>query len=201
MIKKIIQKIVHIFVGSKRFITVQLNDRIGPIDRGLTYEDPLDDFLKRNAYGQVVGGGTFQNKSGEIVGCDIQIELSSNGNNKPSIHNILDMFVELGAPKGSKLIFEDSQKEIEFGHLEGIAIYIDGKNLPESVYAESDINYVIAELNQILGYNGIASRNWQSSEWTALYYYGESFSEMTKRIDAFLKTYPLCEGAKVEQIS
>jgi hypothetical protein len=55
------------------FIVIQLNEKIMPIDRGEIYEDPLDEFLQRNLYGEVTGGGTMQAKSGEIEFCDMEV--------------------------------------------------------------------------------------------------------------------------------
>ena len=45
------------------FIVAQLNEKVGPIDRGLVYEDPLDEFLKEKQYGEVTGGGTLLEKN------------------------------------------------------------------------------------------------------------------------------------------
>ena len=54
-----------------------------------------------------------------------------------------------GAPKGSKLQIshEDGLHEIPFGKAEGVAIYLDGVNLPSAVYAASDVNVVIEQLD------------------------------------------------------
>ncbi|HET9277624.1 MAG TPA: hypothetical protein VFN95_05545 [Flavitalea sp.] len=43
----------------RNFIIAQLNEKVMPIDRGLVYEDPIDEFLKVNQYGEVTGGGTL----------------------------------------------------------------------------------------------------------------------------------------------
>src|SRR6186713_2136845 len=118
------------------FIIAQLNEKVMPIDRGLVYEDPINEFLKEKQYGEVTGGGTLQEKTGELAYCDIEIKLSTIDIDKTVITNIIDKIESLGAPKGSKLIIERTKEEIPFGKKEGLALYIDGQNLPPEVYAE-----------------------------------------------------------------
>ena len=40
-------------------VTAELNHRIGPIDRGDRYEDPLEKALAERGYGEVDGGGAL----------------------------------------------------------------------------------------------------------------------------------------------
>jgi len=42
---------------------------------------------------------------------------------------------------------------------------------------------------------------WQGSRETGLYCYGPSFTEMKAAIESFVKTYPLCQKARIEQIA
>ena len=57
------------------YITAQLNDKLEPIGIYEMYEHPLEDFLNFKLYGEVTGGGTLQNKEGEIRYCDLEIKL------------------------------------------------------------------------------------------------------------------------------
>jgi hypothetical protein len=200
-LKKLFSRLHEIFIGSNKNISIQLNDRIGPIDRHLTYEEPIDEYLRRRRFGEVVGGGTFQETTGEISGCDVLIELNSLGNNYTAIDLIISEIESLGAPKGSKVIFNDSRKEVSIGKLEGLAIYLDGETLPEEVYTNSDINFVLAELSSAIGYSGVADRNWQGAKETALYFYGMSFERMKESILPFVNSYPLCANARITQIA
>lgn len=64
MFKKIFEEL---FQGKKEieepnFIVATLNDKIMPIDRGDIYEDPLDEFLSKNNWGEISGGGTYRRK-------------------------------------------------------------------------------------------------------------------------------------------
>jgi|SRR5687768_1314586 len=183
------------------FIVVQLNEKIMPIDRGLVYEDPIDEFLKEKQYGEVTGGGTLQEKTGELAYCDMEIKLSTSDNEKSVIADIIDKIESLGAPKGSKLIIEKTKEEIPFGKKEGLALYIDGQNLPAEVYAECDINFVLSEIHRLTNIKPNADRNWQGEKETALYFFNDSFEQMKNSISEFIETYPLCKGARVVQIA
>ncbi len=187
--------------GSGNFIVAQLNEKIMPIDRGLVYEDPLDEFLKEKGYGEVTGGGTLQEKTGELAYCDVEISLASNSIDKTVIADIIGKLENLGAPKGSKLIIENTKDEIPFGKKEGLAIYLDGQNLPEEVYKECDVNFVLSELHRLTNIEPNTDRNWQGEKETALYFFGDSFEQMKNSISEFIATYPLCKGARVVQIA
>lgn len=183
------------------FIVAQLNEKVGPIDRGLVYEDPLDEFLKQNYYGEITGGGTLQEKTGELSYCDIEIELTSNIIDKAIIADIVAKLESLGAPKNSKLIIDRTKEEIPFGKKEGLALYLDGIGLPDEVYKECDINFVLSELHRLTNIEPNADRNWQGEKETALYFFSESFELMKNSISDFVATYPLCKGARVVQIA
>ncbi len=205
MLKKILTSIFNKKIKSDKivgsFLIVQLNEKVMPIDRGLVYEDPIVEFLKNKQYGEVTGGGTFQQQTGEIAMCDIHIQLSSNDIDKTVISNIIDKIENLGAPKGSKLIIERTNEEISFGKKEGLVLYIDGQNLPEEVYAECDINFVISEVYRITNIVPNAERNWQGEKETALYFYSDSYEQMKNSISEFIDNYPLCKGARIVQIA
>jgi len=183
------------------FIVAQLNEKVMPIDRGLVYEDPIDEFLKEKQYGEVTGGGTLQEKTGELAYCDIEIKLSTDDIHKSIIADIIDKIETIGAPKGSKLIIEKTKEEISFGKKEGLALYIDGQNLPPEVYAECDINFVLSEIHRLTNIKSNADRNWQGEKETALYFFSDSFEQMKNSILDFIETYPLCKGARIVQIA
>ncbi len=183
------------------FIIAQLNEKVMPIDRGIVYEEPINQFLKEKRYGEVTGGGTFQEETGEVACCDIEIKLSTTDIDQTVIRNIIDKIESLGAPKGSKLIIESTKEEISFGKKEGLALYIDGQNLPPEVYAECDINFVLSEVHRLTNIEPDADRNWEGEKETALYFFSDSFEEMRNSISDFIETYPLCKGARVVQIA
>jgi hypothetical protein len=188
-------------IEEPNFIVATLNDKIMPIDRGEIYEDPLDELLNSENIGEVSGGGTMQEKSGEIEYCDIEIKLNSSEIDKTVINKIIDKLEKLGAPKGSVLNIGKTQEKINFGNLEGIGIYIDGINLPKNVYEECDINFVITEIHRLTETEYIINRYWESDNGTALYFYGQSFDKMKNQISDFVESYPLCKNCRIEKIA
>jgi hypothetical protein len=170
----------------------KLNEKIMPIDRGEIYEDPLAAALEEAGLGSVPGGGTMQEKSGEIEYAGMDITLVDRERGIPFVCHFLE---ERGAPKGSAL--EIGQKRFPFGKAEAVAVYLDGVNLAPEVYRESDINLVWAELEKRIAPKGKIRGYWQGPTETALYLYGESASAMRTQIADFLGTYPLCKGARI----
>lgn len=187
--------------SSGNFIVATLNDKVMPIDRGEIYEDPLDEFLKNKNIGEVTGGGTMQLKSGELEYCDVEIKLDADEIDDNKIRLIIEKLEELGAPKGSKLIIEKTEQKIEFGKKEGLGIYLDGVNLDEEVYENSDSNFVVSEIKRLTGDTTETIRFWENNEETALYFYSDSFDNMNESIKEFINEYPLCKGARIEQIA
>ena len=202
MIKKLLNGLFNKQkVEESNFIVATLNDKIMPIDRGEIYEDPLDEILIAENIGEVSGGGTMQEKSGEISFCDVEIKLYGTEIDKTIIKNIIEKLENFGAPKGSFLTIEKTQEKINFGKLEGIGIYLDGINLPKNVYEESDINFIITEIHRLTETEYIVNRNWENETGTALYFYGESFEKMKTQIKDLVESYPLCENCKIEKIA
>jgi hypothetical protein len=182
------------------FAYAQLNARIMPLDRGERYEEPLEEALADNGFGEVTGGGTMQSQNGEIEFCGIDIDLHDVAKGVPFVCRFL---TERGAPKGSKLQYElDGKKmEVPFGEAEGLAIYLNGTDLHDEVYKECDVNEVYNEINRLLGDRGSIQGHWQGPTETALYLYGRSADEMRKLISQYLAEYPLCQRSRVVTIA
>ena len=181
-------------------VTAQLNHLLMPLDRGARYEDPLQEALSAHGLGTVDGGGTMQAPSGEIAYIDVAVILSDAGRGIPFLITTLEA---LGAPRGSKLQIAEAGavREIPFGQAEGVAVYLDGVNLPDEVYATSDVNVVIEELDRRLEGVGEMQSYWEGPRETALYFYGRDADEMRRRMADFLASYPLCAGARVVTIA
>ena len=181
------------------FIVAHLNARIQPLHRGEFFEDPLNEELQRASLGEVTGGGTLQMQSGEIDSCDLDIEVTNSS--RETATRIIEILERLRAPKGSKLIIEAGDSEVPFGVAEGMAVYLNGTDLPDNVYKECDSNFVLDEFNRLLGEVGKVLSWWQGPTETAFYLYGTSFAEMKARVAAFIDSYPLCQKCRIEQIA
>lgn len=182
-----------------QFVVVTVNARLQPMHRGEIYEDPLDGILSKKSKGEVSGGGTLQSKSGEIEYCDIEIQVPDSDD--LTIDLIKASLEKIGVPKGSKIKIEATDLEIEFGSLEGLAIYLNGTDLEDEVYANSDSNHVYDELGRLTRGVGKVYSYWQGPTETAFYLYGASFSEMKSLISELVDNYPLCQKCRIEQVA
>lgn len=72
------------------FVYAHLTMRIGPLDRGERFEDPLMDALDDKDYGWVSGGGTMLEKTGEISYCGIDIDLTNVAKGIPFVIKVLE---------------------------------------------------------------------------------------------------------------
>lgn len=177
-------------------ISVQLNARYQPIDRG-AYEDLTDRFLQEKGWGRLGdGGGTMMAANGEPECCDFDILVASEF--LEDVTAALDKVFFV--PKGSKLVIGEEERPI--GQKEGLALYLNGTDLPEAVYRTSDINAVIESIENHLGKErGRFLSYWQGPRETALYFYGPSFAEMKAALDEIIPQHPLCEKCHMEQIA
>jgi hypothetical protein len=138
-------------------------------------------------------------KEGEIEFCDLEITVPEATD--AVLGAIRRQLEGLGAPKGSKLIWNEGVDELDFGTSEGLAVYLNGTDLPDSVYEQSDINVVYEEFGKLVGSEGRVVSHWQGPRETALYLYGRSAATMLSRIRPFLQSYPLCDKARIVKIA
>lgn len=179
-------------------VTVRLNDKCQPEFRGPLFEDPLDSALRQKGLGSVEGGGTQLGPNGELAYCEIAVLLSPS--DERDVAFVIEKLNELGAPKGSKLILEDST-ELPFGINEGMGVYLNGTDLSPDVYRQCDVNIVIEHLLKDLGDEGQLHGYLEGAKETALYFYGRSFEVMVSRVKSFLGSYPLCEKARIVKLA
>ena len=174
-------------------VTLELNAKLMPMDRGEIFEDPLSEQLEELGLGTVTGGGTMLEENGEVASCDIEIEL--NQYNDVALMKLLELINESKVAKGS--ILHCGDKDIPVGTEDGLAIYLNGTDLADEVYETCDINLVISSLNDAMGEVGSYYSYYQGNTETALYFYGTSFECMKELILPFVNTYPLCAQARI----
>ncbi len=181
-------------------VTARLNAKLQPLQRGEEFEDPLDDLLQAEGLGQVTGGGTqLAAPPYGIEFCDIEIAVHATGADVTL--RLCEMLNGLGAPKGSSLIFDDERAPVPFGRDEGLALFLNGTDLPDEVYAESDVNQIISECNHLMGEAGQMKGYWEGPRETALFFYGTSYQNMKTAIDPFIASDPGCQLSRFEQIA
>ena len=179
-------------------VTVRLNARLQPLDRGDIYEDPLSEALEATGLGVVTGAGTQLAEEGGVEFCDIDLALDNADDT--TLDKIIAALERLGAPKGSKLLYGESE-ERSFGKNEGLAVFLNGSDLPDEVYQNSDVNHVISEFDRLLDGVGGFQSHWDGPTETALYLYGNDAKKMRDLIAPFMASYALCQKARIEQIA
>jgi hypothetical protein len=180
-------------------VIARLNDRAQPMDRGELYEDPLHALLQNQGWGGVTGGGSQLASSGEIEYCEVEIALATES--PQVLDRIIAELERCGAPRGSGLRGEGIGSERPFGASEGLAVYLNGTDLPDETYRDCDVNFVFDEFNRLLAGQGKIHSYWQGPTETALYLYGTSFEDMRVALAPFLDSYPLCQRARVVQVA
>jgi hypothetical protein len=88
-----------------------------------------------------------------------------------------------------------------FGVTEGLAVYLNGTDLPDEGYANSDVNGLIAAVLNRLGVEGHMHSYWEGPQETALYLYGPSAARMSELIADVLARFPLAERCRVVPLS
>lgn len=184
-------------------VHVTLNARVMPLVRGDRFEDPLEEILGgKFREVAVTGSGTLLGEKYEPSGCDISLTVK--GNPEEVTAAIVAALERLGAPKGStiRVTGADGQDRVtKFGVTEGIAIYLNGIDLPEEVYRTSDVNELVARLDRSLGDAGERLSHWSGPSETALYYYGPSATAMRELVTGVLADHPLGQLSRVVQIA
>ena len=87
------------------------------------------------------------------------------------------------------------------GQQEGLALYLNGTDLPDEVYQNCDANVMIDHLVRLMDGIGSYYSHWVGPTETALYFYGTSYEGMLAAIRDFLDEYPLCQRCQVVQIA
>ncbi len=176
-------------------LILHLNARFQPKHR-FELEDALHEILQKNNAGEITGGGTSLKENGEIDSCDIEINFS---NDEKSLDWLVGLLNRIGIPKGS--VLQGIEPPINVGVLEGLALYLNGTDLPRKIYKECDVNFAIEQLEQSIDGIGHMYSYRELDKFTALYFYGRSFSAMKEKMDPFISSYPLCQKCRIEQIA
>lgn len=176
-------------------ITIVLNAKLQPMHRTEMFEEPLGNALSQAEAGELLGGGTLQSASGEIESCDITLAV-----NDDRLEQIIDYIRKIRIiPKGSRIIC--GEETVPIGQAEGLALYLNGTDLPADVYRTNDINELISALQDALAEKCFMFSWWEGSNETALYFYGENYLEMHESIKSVVNTYPLCRLSRIKQIA
>jgi hypothetical protein len=180
-------------------LQVRINARLPSVQRGDRYEDPLAYWLESQFPGsRVTGGGTLRSPEGEPLSCGIDAEVV--GDADEVVRGVVRFLEEMGAPRGSSASIVDGAYR-PFGSSEGLAVYLNGTDLPAAVYAAHDVNEFFDRLHEAIQGTGALQAFWEGHETTAVYAYGPSYDAMHDAIAPLLASHPLAEKSRVLQIA
>ena len=130
--------------------------------------------------------------------CEVEIQLTSVA---PEVLDaVAQQLQSAGAPKGSVLTHSDGA-ELPLGRQEGLAVYLNGTDLPDETYRDCDVNFIFSEFDRLLEGQGAVHSYWQGPTETALYVYGASYYGMQAALAEFIASYPLCARARLERVA
>ncbi|HEU4692805.1 MAG TPA: hypothetical protein VFS23_30795 [Vicinamibacterales bacterium] len=175
-------------------VLARMYEHVEPIDRGVRYEDPLQEALEPKNLGRVTGGGSQLNELGGIEFGDVEIELADLDG---AASLVVETLERAGAPQGSELInLSDSRVLREFGMQQCLAVFLDGTTLPDEVYQSLDFDAVVTEIGEAAGPNSFRGY-WQGAEETGLFFGGSNADEMFARVEPVLRQLPIGQNARV----
>lgn len=180
-------------------VHVHINARLQPKHRDKRFEGPLSEILARLAPGsEIVGGGTLLSAEREPLSCDIEFFWA--GEPERATAAIVDMLEQNGIPRGSYVsVNGGTQRDI--GMFEGVGVYLNGTDLPDQVYAESDVNELITHSHAALGGRGELYSWWKGPRETALYFYGPSAATVRELLGPVLDSDPLAQRCRVVDLT
>lgn len=187
---------------SKKTIVVTLNARLQPCELG-QFEDTLIEQGRKVNLPNLSGGFTQMGNNGEVESCELNFEVDNISDE--TIDLIINTLEEIGVPQGSTVYYENEEQawEISFGNLEGVALYLNGRDLPKKVYK----NHSLEEVHDLLEEKLAESKHgkimgvWQGSRESAVYVYGKIYTEIEKIVQDVAGQNPLCDRCRIEQIA
>jgi hypothetical protein len=179
------------------FISVRIWEPIQAVGRANRYEIPLLAALKARGLGEVIGSSSQMNMELEVESVEIDLNLANLDDAVDLVKRVLE---NAGAPVGSELRFRRDENEVvfPFGTLEGLAVYLDGVNLSDSVYEKCNINELAGLiLGTLSSVGGEIRDSWVGRNETSIYMYGPNAETMFAKLEPILASYPLCQNARV----
>lgn len=171
-----------------------------PMHRGEHFEDPLEERLAEEELGTIQGGGTQMTDEGAIEYCEIEVDLHVSPPEQAA-ERIAQIITELGAPAGSFWTLDGRNERHPFGTAQGIAIKLDGRTLPEEVYATSDVNELLAQLFAAMGDVGRLLSWREGPETSDLFFYGADAEAIEAAALPVLAAHPLGQNHQIERLT
>jgi hypothetical protein len=181
----------------EHFVSAKIWEPMNQVARAMRYEVPLSSALNSQRMGVITGVAAAMTRELEIESFQYEMILS----NLDKAVEVVKLTLEgAGAPCGSEIRFRrgDVEEVVSFGRKEGLAIYLDGINLPDKVY-ETCTCQGLADLikDAVDSVGGEIRGSWVGPSETSIYIYGPDAESMFTNIEPIIETYPLCQNARV----
>jgi hypothetical protein len=179
------------------FVTARIWEPVHAMIRSLRYESPLFVALNQRGGGRVIGTSTCMSTELEVEYVDIDLDLD---NLEEALDLVKSVLVKAGAPAGSefRLTGDGGEEIVNFGKMEGLAVYLDGVNLSDDIYMLCNINELADLIKDDLAAAGGEIRgSWVGPNETSIYMYGPDAEAMFTALEPILAGYPLCRNARV----
>jgi hypothetical protein len=183
------------------FVEVKIAEQLTPEKRGAFYETPLGEFLESNGLGTVNGGGTvltpriFPGEMGiEFVNLDVSLR-----DLDEALKALRAKLLELGAPVGSTLGYDDREQRVEpLGNLELLNVFIDN-SLDRSFFEAIGFDDLLAILNERLENSNVGKLRsvcqWPSE--TLIYFVGPDADSMYESIKTLPEEVLVLQNARI----
>lgn len=177
-------------------VTVRIPARLTPDRRDELIVGPLGVLVEHvSASSRIASVETVASAVGEpmelVIGLDVHLPDA-----EQLIAAVLDL--EAGMPRGSTVEIND--KAATFGELEGLALYLNGTDLPDEVYATSDLAAIVGDLRASLEGVGEIWAVWQGPTETALYVYGRDAAAIEAALVEQQPRIPLMQGCRMVEL-
>lgn len=177
-------------------VTVRIPARLQPAHRDDLIVKPISELMRHvSPRTRLAAKETVVTQHGEPVEAvlDWEVELSDA---EHVVTRLLDL--EAGLPRGSTV--EINGKAATFGELDGLAVYLNGTELADDVYAQADLQAIVEDLQQHLGRTGQLWSWWQGEAETALYFYGPDAAAIRSALEERSQQHPLMERCRMERL-
>ena len=92
--------------------------------------------------------------------------------------------------------------ELPLGRQEGLAVYLNGTDLPDETYRDCDVDFVFSEFNRLLEGQGRGAQPLAGSDRNrALHVRRVVLRACSAALADFIASYPLCARARLERVA
>ncbi len=177
-------------------VEVHLPVRLGHRDAAKTFVAPLTRQLAAAGLGTVTAFNVREKSDDEVCGLDIYLGMTNAS--RSSLETVAGMLEFLQAPCGSSIRVTDTPGDpLVFGITEGLEVSIGNQSAPDGD-ARRDLALTCRDAVK----QEAVSRGWaRRADRTLFYFYGESFTEMHKRLDSALEDHPRFSAAVLRRMA